>query len=196
MTSPRKPIRFIVRDPRQVQALSGPLPQRLISAFERLGRCTVADLADAIDEPVASLYYHVRKFERVGLIRAAGTRGEGQRAEAVYEFPGRELVFDHANESEVYVTALGKAVGSLARIAERAYRAALGHRQSRRTGRLRNHMLQQHYARLSNADLAELNRRLEDIATFIRERDHPDATRWITLTMLMAPLLRKADRQG
>ena len=191
--SPKR-ARFLVKDAAQVRALSGPLPHRLVSALERLGACTVSDLAAAIDEPPASLYYHVRKFVRTGLVRECGTRGEGTRAETVYEIPGRELVFDHANESSEYLAALGKAVASVLRLASRTYETALGRRGARRLGSRRNQMIQQHYARLSATDLAELNRRLEDIADFVRERDRPGAKPWVSITMVLAPLLRRTDR--
>ena len=41
----------------------------------------------------------------------------------------------------------------------------------------------QQLARLGKSDLAELNRRLEDIATFLVEQDDPDEERFISVTL-------------
>lgn len=188
--------KFVVREVAQVRALTGPMPHRLVSAFERMGQCTVGELSDELDEPAESLYYHVRRMVGAGVLRQCGVRPTSRRDEAIYELPGKELVFDPNNTSPAFLTALGKSVSALLRLADRAYGLAIAARGTKRKGGARNLMIQQHYARLGADDLTELNRRLEDIADFIQERDDPTARPWVSLTMALSPVARESRKKG
>ena len=179
-----------VRTAAQVRALSGPLPHRITAAMERLGPCTVREVAGAIDEPPESLYYHIRRLHRLGLLRERGRRRSGANEQAVYELPGRVIVYDPRNTSKDFLAALRRSAAALLRATDRMWQAALGHPATRRAGRRRNLMIQHHYARLNARDLAELNQRLEAIARFVHERDDPAAGPWLSLTMVMSPVIR------
>lgn len=186
--------KFVVREVAQVRALTGPMPHRLVSAFERMGQCTVGELSDALDEPAESLYYHVRRMVGAGVIRQCGMRPTSRRDEAIYELPGKELVFDPTNKTPAFLAALAKSVSALLRLADRAYGLAIAARGTRRKGGTRNLMIQQHYARLGADDLTELNRKLEDIADFIQERDDSSARPWVSLTMVLSPVARESRK--
>lgn len=194
--SSSRPARVLVDRVEQVRALHGPLPHRMVAVWERLGACSVAELAAVIGETPEVLYYHVRRLVKVGLIVPITPGDPGRRAEAIYELPGRELVFDHRQTTPAFLDALANAVGALLRLAERTYREALPLPHARRLGARRNLMLQQHDARLSPRSLSELNRRLEDIATFVAKHDDPARTDWISLTMVLAPRPARTSDAG
>jgi DNA-binding transcriptional ArsR family regulator len=66
-----------------LQALASPVRQELMSHLGD-GPATVTDAARHLGRSRQSLYYHVLALERAGLIRRAGTRGEGRNAERMY----------------------------------------------------------------------------------------------------------------
>ncbi|MCA9311668.1 MAG: helix-turn-helix transcriptional regulator [Phycisphaerales bacterium] len=184
---PRHPQRLVVRRPAQVRALASPLAHRVASGLERIGPATVAELGAAIGEAPESLYYHVRRLHAAGILRPAGQRETGGRPEVVWEVPGGEIVFDHEGRDPRFRAALARAGESLMRMAARGYAGAVRRGDASRRGRGRTLMLQQHFTRLRPADLAELNRRLEEIAAFVRERDAGEKGTSVSLTMVMTP---------
>jgi len=174
--------------------MAGPLPHRIVSAMEPLETATVGEIAAATGDPPESLYYHVRRLARVGILVHVGKRSTGGRPEAVWRLPAEEIVFDKTSTDPAYLEALSRSVASLLKMVERAYRASVRPGGGRRTGRRRTLMVQQHVARLRQDDLATLNRRLEEIADFVRERDvgakATARTSSVSLTMIMTPTHR------
>ncbi len=192
---PRRSLKrpLVVSQPSQLKALASPTAFRIVSAFERLGSASVAELADALGEPAESLYYHVKRLTRVGILTQAGVKPTEGRSSAVYEFPGRELVLDHRNRSPPFVREMERVAGALLRMAQRGWIRALRSGGARSSGATRTLMIQQHHARLRPADLRELNIKLEEIASFIAEHDACGTTdartrqEWVSLTMCMFP---------
>ncbi len=184
--STTRPRQLILTRPGQIRALTAPLAHRVVAAFERMGPATIAEVADTIGAPPESLYYHVRRLSRAGILIEAERRDTGGRPEIVWEIPGREVAFDHTTNDPDFLDALCRAADALLRLASRTYHAAVRSGASRR-GRRRTLMLQQHAVRLRARDLEELNNRLEEIADFIAEHDAGPGTPMISLTMVMAP---------
>jgi DNA-binding transcriptional ArsR family regulator len=113
-----------IRDRAQVEVLASPVRQEVADGLQAIGPCSIAALAELLGRAPDSLYYHVRKLEKAGLVVARGTRDTGRRAEALYDVPGR-LVLDHVPRTKRERGALLDVVGSALRIGERDYRAAL-----------------------------------------------------------------------
>ena len=183
---PRRPARYVVESVAQLRALSGPVPHQVISTLERLGAASVRELATAVGLPPESLYYHVRRLVAVGLLRVREERATRRRPEAVYELPARELVVRSHGAAPAFTDALVGLHRSLMQMAIRIYERAL-----RRGDRpVRGLRIIQQSARLAPSDLAELERRLEEIAGFLVERDDPQRDRFVSLTISLAPVQR------
>ena len=73
---PARPL-FPVRERAQIEALASPARQEVADGLQAIGPCSIADLADLLGRAPDSLYYHVRKLEKVGLVVARGTRETG-----------------------------------------------------------------------------------------------------------------------
>lgn len=71
--------------PEQRDALASPLRLEIFGHFLPRDRLSVADLAARMGRSRTSLYYHVHHLVDAGLLRKAGVRGGGRRAESVYE---------------------------------------------------------------------------------------------------------------
>src|SRR5436190_2021792 len=70
--------------PAQVRALESPRRQEIVDALAALGASSVAELADHLGRPADSLYFHVRKLLKVGVIRELELRKSGRHEWAVY----------------------------------------------------------------------------------------------------------------
>ena len=79
-----KPLRFFIRDPRQIAALKAASRQEVMDVLATMGTVSIAELAVALGRPADSLYYHIRILQRVGLVQASGSRESGGRTEKLY----------------------------------------------------------------------------------------------------------------
>lgn len=174
----------------QVRAVSGLVPHQIVSVMERVPRCTVAELAEHTGIPAGSLYYHVRKMKRAGVLLEHEKRSTGGRQEVVYELAGSEVVFDPEASGPGFVKALCRSVRTRLRFVERAYLRALERRGKRdRSGRHRL-SLAQHNARLGAAQRAELFRRIRELEQFVIESDDPRRSDFVNVTIAVVPIER------
>jgi len=113
-----------VRTAREIEALIAPERQEIVDGLAALGPASIAELAQHLGRAPDSLYYHVRKLERVGLVEQRGVRGEGVRAEILYATPAPRVVLDWEPATPRERSSLMRLVGSLLRITERDLAAA------------------------------------------------------------------------
>lgn len=179
--------KHVVRQARQVKALSGPLQHQIIATIERLGPSTARQLAQHVGVAAESLYYHLRRLKAAGLLLESELRPTTRRPEAVFALPGNEIVLDPENQQESFLDALAAVQRSLLAMATRLYARALKAKGSVRSGPRRNLCVIQQNARLRPRDLAELNRRLEALAEFVAEHDDPAVESFLSVTISMSP---------
>lgn len=112
-----------IRTESQLQALKAPVCQEIVDALGSAGPVTVAGLGELLARPADSLYPHLRKLLRVGLVIESGQYKEGRHVAAVYDLPVKPLKIDY--------TVLGrsptllKVVGAAVRLGLRDYENAL-----------------------------------------------------------------------
>lgn len=183
-----KKSKFVVRTEEQIRALAGPLQNQIVGTLERVGPSTAKELAVHVGVAPESLYYHLRKLKRAGLLLVTGRRPTSRRPEAVYALPGRELVLDATGKGSGLLEAAAALQRSLLGLATRLYERALRSGKSVRRGAKRNLCVIQVQGRLRPAKLAELNRRLEDVAEFVAENDDPGQAGFVSVTISMSPV--------
>lgn len=179
---------FPIRDARSVEALTSPARQEIVDGVQALGPCSIAELAELLGRAPDSLYYHVRKLERAGLIVSRGARGAGVRAEALYDTPG-QLVLDFEPGTPREKRSLARLVAALLRIAERDLRAALdaGRAVYRRSAR-RNAWGARVKGWLTRAELAEVRAHLEAISRILSDGRKRRGSGLHAVTFVLAPL--------
>lgn len=167
---------FPIREPRQIAALGSPARQEVLDGLQVLGPCSIAELAESLGRAPDSLYYHVRKLERAGLVVTAGTRPAGVRTEALYDVPGR-MVVDHEPASARERRALRGLVSAALRIGERDLVAALESGRARYArGPRRNTWGGRTKGWLTPQELAEARAHLEALSELLaRGRKRPGA---------------------
>ena len=180
--------RHLIGTPRQVRAMAGALQNQVLATLERLGPSSAREVAEHLDLQAESLYYHLRRLVAAGLLVEAGQRPTRRRPETLYAVPGRELILDPDNQHPAFLEALARVQRSLLSMATRLYARALRRGTGIRSGRRRNLCVIQQNARLGARDQAVLNRKLEDVASFMAAHDNPDVAAFVSLTISMSPL--------
>lgn len=183
---------FRIQDARLVEALTSPARQEVVDGLQSLGPASVAELADALGRAPDSLYYHLRKLERVGLVVQRGTRGEGARAEVLYDTPGR-LVIDFEPSTPRERKSLVKLVAAILRMAERDLRAALETgRAIYRRGARRNSWGARLKGWISREELAQVRAHLEAVNQILSDGRKRRGAELFAVTFVLAPLAPSA----
>jgi DNA-binding transcriptional ArsR family regulator len=157
----------------------------IIDVVEGIGPCSVATLARALGVRPDSVYYHLNILERRGLIRRRFEAEEGPQA--IIDVVGRPLTLEYDTADRKNRDAVVGVVAAIVRGALRAFRRAF-RPGVRVTGKRRELWAAQRTARLTKAQLALVNRKLDELLTaFDRARATEADERLYSLTFILAP---------
>ncbi len=200
----RKGLRtHLLEDPAQRRALGSPLRLEILGLFTTKEPLSVAEMAERIGRPAASLYYHVRLLEKVGILTRAGERSSGPREEALYHPIAERFALPTDPESGEGVADATKTLASAFRMAERDFAAAMQSAATPSTttrstgihtkGPLRNMFATRVHCRLDKDALRELNQHLRAIerlvARTVRQTGAPEkGDQYLSLTLALLPL--------
>lgn len=179
----RKPT---ITRPEQVEALSSPVRHQIHLALELLGPASAFELARHMGKQPESLYYHLRKLQKAGVVEETGERVRSGRAETIFGLRGGEVRIDRDANSKPFRASMAKGCRALLRYAERSFIRAVVSKtggELRRRGSLR---VEQSEVRLSSAELRELNRRLDEINDFVRTCSKAGRGKIHTLTFCLS----------
>lgn len=168
---------YSIQRAEQLRALESTVCQEIVDLVGGGGPCSVRQMAGLMGRRPDSLYYHVRKLLRVGLLIRQGTRGSGRRTEAVFDVPGRplRLAYDPANADNV--RAVKRVVASMLRSALRDFGSGFRPELAVVEGEQRNLWAARLKGWVSESELAELNSLLARILEIFHadaELDHEE----------------------
>jgi len=158
-----------IQDPAQIAELVSPVRMEIVDAMASRGPCSIAQLAEERGRPADSLYYHVRKLLRCGLLRELpetdldGTDHAG-RTEAVYDVPSRRMFVEHDHHDDERMRLIADASSAMLRLTDRNLRGALLSREDSGRGLDRTAWSGRSRAWLTHAEIVEVNRLLEMVA--------------------------------
>ncbi|KAA3614377.1 MAG: ArsR family transcriptional regulator [Planctomycetota bacterium] len=109
----------------QLEALTSPPRQEIVSTLESAGTLAVAELAELLGRAPDSLYYHLRKLRQVGLVVEKGSRMAGRRREVLYGLPAEKIRLHFDPDNPANVDATSRAVSAMLRLADRSIRAGM-----------------------------------------------------------------------
>ena len=185
MTRSDRPTRHVIRDVAQLKAIRSPNAFKIVTAMEQLGPCSVGDVAKHLGQPAESLYYHVHKLVRAGLLIAQSKRSTSRREETVYRLLADQITVDRHTRTPEFLAALGgvyrSALNAAGRHLEDALKVEAGSEGPRKATDVR-----QQTVHLSDGDADELRRRLDELTAFLAERDDPRAPHGFSLTTALA----------
>lgn len=179
---------FLVSTVGQMEALASPVRHQIHLAMEMLGECSVNELAERMGRVPETLYYHIRRLKKVGIVEQVGRRAGAGREEAIYQLNAKRLRVDPSQTSPRFLRAMAKGCGSLLRFAQRSFDRALEAGADRRASPKRSLRIDQATVRLSAGNLAELNKRLNSVQSFLDDADEPSEQKMYVITLATAPL--------
>jgi DNA-binding MarR family transcriptional regulator len=178
----------------QRRAFSSPLRQEILTFFASGRSLSVREVAELMGRPPSAIHYHVRLLVQSGLLVKSGERREGRRREAEYSRVAEAIAVPPNSQSleEGDHTLALETIASGFRMAERDIKAALSGGTARREGDDRNFYAIRAHLRLSQREMAELNRRLNALLGVVLEsmrREQPsDEDEFVSLTLALVPL--------
>ena len=172
----------------QMRALASPVAMELIEAFQTGGAATVADLGPGMGRKATSLYYHIKKLVRVGLVRRVGSRRSGARTEAIYDVTAQVFSGSPTPNDPELRKLTNDTVASILRHTTRSYVRAAEQPGLVATGRNRNILVHRYKAWLTRSKLAEVNMHLEALDRIFAQNNGTKRGRLCALTTVLTPL--------
>ena len=111
----KRPKTLVISTAEQLKALVTPVRNQIHLQMEMLGECTIAELAAAMEREPESLYYHIHRLQRVGVVIQVGERSFNGRSEAVYALAGERIRVDQTESSPGFLEAFRKGIRTLLR---------------------------------------------------------------------------------
>ncbi len=182
--SPRQEQFVPIDRPAQLRALASPLRQELLDVLESAGPSAIAELAEKLGRTADSLYFHVRRLLKVGLIVEVERRQVGRHSFAVYDVAGRPLRIDRSKARRADLQAV---VSGVMRLAIRDYQRGLSNQESVASGPARNHWGGRARGWLDERELARVNALLEELNALVRSGGPGKGRQPIAVAWVLAP---------
>jgi DNA-binding transcriptional ArsR family regulator len=181
---------FRIQKPAQLEALKSPARMEILSAVDGLGDCTAAELASALGRTQSSLYFHLGKLAKVGLL----LRKEGERG-AIFRTPPGSLELGYDPHDARHLSSMLEGAAAILRAAERALRSALESGAARVRGSRRDTTLQSQRAFLGADELRAVNEHVNEIERIFDQAKGARAGRLVSFTACLAPVAPKEQRR-
>lgn len=115
---------YPITDLEQFKALTSPVRGEILDIVNLMGPLSIAEMAEYVGKPIDSLYYHVRKLVRVGLLVNVAKRKSKRQMESIYDLAGRPMFLQYVPSQTEYVENVIKSIASMLRLTERNFRNA------------------------------------------------------------------------
>jgi hypothetical protein len=189
----------LIADAAAITVLASPVRQELVDTIESLGGiATIAELAEQLGRPADGLYYHVEILRRAGLlVPASHGRSRAGRSERRFRTPttaGKKLGLVYRPRDPRNAAAVRGVVGGMLRIARRDFDRAL-HGETVVAGPQRELWAARGTGWVSDAELAEINRLLNQINDHLRRPRGGPRQRLISLCYVLAPMTARPKRR-
>jgi hypothetical protein len=169
-----------------------PAKLELYESLQVSGPSSVARLAERLDRPADSLYYHLRTLVRIGVVEqvADATSGSGRpgRNGSVYRVTPGELVVSLDPSSKASREAWIRGSAAVLRLAQRDAIAAIAAGTAETDGPNRTLLARRVKVRLTRRQLKDVNRHLDALQELLCDhREAPRGERY-AVTVSLSPL--------
>lgn len=188
---PRPAIHHITT-PKAWAVYIAPARLELVEAMRLIAPCSIAELAAAIDRPADTLYRHMEKLRRIGVVTEAGVRRAGRRFEQVFDLAGDDFR-PHFRDTSPRVTnkMFHDATKSITKILGRTVRDAAAAEQIVFEPKVRNAIAKFEQAWLTPAEFDELRNMFLEIKRFMDARKSRREGRLYLAAFAAVPVHRK-----
>ena len=187
---------YRIEDPQQIAELVSPVRMEILDAMSSLAPCSIAELAEELGRPADSLYYHVRKLVKCGLLLDAGAREKGGRTETLFGVHAKRMRVAHDHRDEERMQLIADASSAMLRQADRNLRTELlsgndtGDGLRRHTGAGRNR------AWLTPREIEQVNRLVARIANIYMGAERRKSATLHSFSFAMSPIPTGRRRRG
>ncbi len=164
---PRADRAYDIVDHAQLAAVTQPLRMEIVDLVAHHGPCSIGEVADLMGRARSTLYFHVDKLCEVGLLLAAGERGDGRAREALYRAPGVPVDIVFNSDDPIVVEATIRYASNILARAKRALTAAFASKRVTTDGPRRNAHIDQTSCWLDETQLAKMNQHLDAIRDIV-----------------------------
>lgn len=178
---------YWIMAPAQIACLASPRRHDIVDRLVGSGPLSIRELAAGIGAEPPALYHHIRKLLGVGLVVEAGTRIVNRRHEQLYQAPGRRMRLLRALGEPANRDAFVQIVASLSRQMERDFRKGAACASAQATGPGRNLGVARQIGAPGPDGLAEINRKLEEIAAILWDSPR-GAGELVCLSWVLSPI--------
>jgi DNA-binding transcriptional ArsR family regulator len=167
---PRPPVHLITT-PKAWAAYIAPVRLEIVETMRMVAPCSIAELAAATDRPADTLYRHIEKLRKVGVVVEAGVRRSGRRFEQVFDLAGDDFRPQLRDTSPRVVNKMFEdATKSIAKILLRTTRDAAAAEQIVYGPDERNASVKFEHAWLTPEDFAQLRELFVGVKRFMDAR--------------------------
>ena len=183
----------VIRDLRQLRALTSPIRSQIVHALQAVGRASAKELAAQLGRLPESLYYHLRKLVSVGLVVEVEQRPSARRPEAVYALVSPHLSIDAEKRTKAWLEQTARLARLRLRAIERDYVAGLQRPELERRGSAPQLHARQARVRLTKGGLRKVKKLVDELNSVLQQenaRGHGEFYTWMTI---LAPAARSVE---
>ena len=178
---------YWILDKQQLEAMVSPRGHDIVDRLTADGPMSIKELAQQIGCQPSSLYHHIAKLLRVGLVVDAGSRVVRRRREQLYDTPAPRMRLARALAEGKHPEIFEEIVNSLTRQMARDFGAGSAFAGKIAEGDVRNLGFGRLIGRPDATQLANINACLAQINEILWSSSHEDAQP-ISVGWVMAPL--------
>lgn len=188
---PRPAIHHITT-PKAWAVYIAPARLELVETMRMLAPCSIAEIAAAIDRPADTLYRHIEKLRKIGVVTEAGVRRAGRRFEQVFDLAGDDFRPQFRDTSPRTTNKMfGDATKSIAKILLRTTRDATAAEQIVFEPAKRNAFAKFEHAWLTQTEVDQLGELFLAIKRFMDARKSRREGRLYLAAFAAVPVHRK-----
>lgn len=180
---------YWILDKRQIACLTSVPRAEILDWLASSGPQSVSELASSLNRQPSSLYHHLQKMIKVGLVEEAGTQSVYRRTEKLYKTPSRRMRLKRALSDGNHDPLMAKSVAAMSSQFQRDFATGLEYPGAKRAGQYRDLGFYRFVGRPSASGLREVNRHLDAIAEILWSDQDPERPA-VALGWVMAPLKR------
>lgn len=178
-----------------MRVLKAAARQEILDVLAGMGTVSISELAEVLDRPADSLYYHIRLLQKAGLVHAAGTRGSGVNEEALYCTVASDLRLSYEPGAKGNAKSVVPIVDSMLRLTSRDFQSAFEQEETEVDGTHRELWATRTTGWLTKDQVAEVNRHIQALLRTTAESSSAEG-RLYALTMVLTPLNRKKAQKA
>jgi DNA-binding transcriptional ArsR family regulator len=193
---PRPPVHFITT-PKAWAVYIAPVRLEIVETMRMVAPCSIAELATATDRPADTLYRHIEKLRKVGVVVEAGVRRSGRRFEQVFDLAGDDFRSQFRDSSARAANKMFElSTRSIAKILLRTTRDAAAAEQIVYSTDKRNASVKFEHAWLTPEEFAELRELFVGVKRFMDARKARREGRLYLAAFAAVPVHRKRSARA